>query len=173
MQVPPSCLISSCNWRHLVVKFGINMQVVHPVAKLATNASDAIWLPNLQTIQVSLKSFSTYSSWEIYSRFGLNTLGPLCLWQCFEEKFWIFFILENIKGGRRGRSVPFLCGEKAAMCSHTSSLKRFFWIFVQFFLRIYIFLHIFLHSQDLSKFCLSWVFGNISSFGCFFFHMWI
>ena len=24
-----------------------------------------------------------YSSWEIYSSYGLNALGPLCLWQCF------------------------------------------------------------------------------------------
>ena len=69
-----------CNWRHLVVKFGINMQV----AKLATNASGAIWCTNLQPIQeVSLKSISNYSSWEIYSSYGLNTLGLLCLWQCF------------------------------------------------------------------------------------------
>ena len=37
------------------------MQVVHPVAKLATNASDAIWWPNLQPIQeVSLKSILNY-----------------------------------------------------------------------------------------------------------------
>ena len=48
------------------------MQVVHPVAKLATNASGAIWWPNLQPIQeVSLKSISNYSSWEIYSSYGL------------------------------------------------------------------------------------------------------
>ena len=70
-----------------MVKFGINMQVVHPVAKLATNASGAIWWPNLQPIQeVSLKSISNYSSWEIYSSYGLNTLGPLCLWQCLRRK---------------------------------------------------------------------------------------
>ena len=101
-----------------MVKFGINMQVVHPVAKLATNASGAIWWPclqpmqvvhpvaklatdasgaiwwpNLQPIQeVSLKSISNYSNWEIYSSYGLNTLGPLCLWQCF---LWVFFSLFN------------------------------------------------------------------------------
>ena len=39
-----------CKWRHLVVKF-------------VTNASGAIWWPNLQPIQeVSLKSISNYSS---------------------------------------------------------------------------------------------------------------
>ena len=82
MQVMPSGgqIWNLCNWRHLVVKFGINMQV----AKLATNASGAIWWTNLQPIQeVSLKSISNYSSWDIYSSYGLNTLGPLCLWQCF------------------------------------------------------------------------------------------
>ena len=52
-----------------------------PVAKLATVACGAIWWPNLQ--EVSLKSISNYYSWEIYSSYGLNTLGPLCLWQCF------------------------------------------------------------------------------------------
>ena len=54
------------------------------VAKLATNASGAIWWPNLQPIQeVSLKPISNCSSWEIYSSCEINTLGPLCLWQCF------------------------------------------------------------------------------------------
>ena len=65
------------------------MQVVHPVAKLATNASGAIWWPNLQPIQeVSLKSIWNYSSWDIYSSYELNTLGPLCLWQCLKDFFW-------------------------------------------------------------------------------------
>ena len=30
-----------------------------------------------------MKSISNYSSWGIYTSYGLNTLGPLCLWQCF------------------------------------------------------------------------------------------
>ena len=30
-----------------------------------------------------LKSILNYSSLKIYSRYGVNTLGPLCLWQCF------------------------------------------------------------------------------------------
>merc|ERR1712112_28324 len=52
MQVLPSGgqIWNKCKWRHLVVKFGINMQVVHPVAKLATNASGAIWWSNLESI---------------------------------------------------------------------------------------------------------------------------
>ena len=53
------------------------MQVVHPVAKLATNASGAIWWPLQQFQEVLLKSISNYSSLEIYSSYGLITLGLL------------------------------------------------------------------------------------------------
>ena len=38
------------------------------------NSSGAIWWPNLQLIQaVPLKSMLNYSSWKIYSSYGLNT----------------------------------------------------------------------------------------------------
>ena len=48
-----------------------------------TNASGAIWWPTLQPFQVvPLKSILNYSTWKIYSKYGVNTLGPLCLWQC-------------------------------------------------------------------------------------------
>ena len=44
--------------------------------------------PNLQPIQVvPLKSILNYSSCKIYSCYGLNTLGPLCLWQWFMVNF--------------------------------------------------------------------------------------
>ena len=98
------------------------MQVVHPVAKLATNASGAIWWPNLQPIQeVLLKSISSYFSWEIYSSYGLNTLGPLCLWQCLEVISWctrvwigllwvwvyvVGCLLVGEKGGKQYLGVP-------------------------------------------------------------------
>jgi len=65
IQVAPSGghVCNQCKWRYLVVKFGINMQVVHPVVKLATNAGGAIWWANFQPSQeVSLKSISNYSS---------------------------------------------------------------------------------------------------------------
>ena len=62
---------NECKWRDLVTK-------------LRTYSSGAICSPNLQPIQVvPLKSILNYSSWKIYSRYGVNTLGPLCLWQCF------------------------------------------------------------------------------------------
>ena len=50
--------------------------------KFWTNASGAIWWPNLEPIQVV-----PMKSWKIYSRYGVNTLGPLCLWQCFFKQF--------------------------------------------------------------------------------------
>ena len=57
------------------------------MTKFWTNSSGAIWWPNLQPIQVvPLKSTLNYTKWKIYSRYGVNTLGPLCLWQCFLGK---------------------------------------------------------------------------------------
>ena len=73
MQVAPfgDQIWNECKWRDLVTK-------------LRTYSSGAICSPNLQPIQVvPLKSILNYSSWKIYSRYGVNTLGPLCLWQCF------------------------------------------------------------------------------------------
>ena len=36
-------------------------------------------------------------SWKIYSRYGVNTLGPLCLWQCFNHgaDFWCQLFLQR------------------------------------------------------------------------------
>ena len=98
MQLSPSGgqIWNQCNWRHRVAKFVIN-------------ASGAIWWPNLELMQVVpsgdqiwnlckwchlVTKFATnsssateidliYSSWKIYSSYEINTLGPLCLWQCF------------------------------------------------------------------------------------------
>ena len=47
------------------------------VAKFATNASGAIWWPNLELMQVAF-----YLAGEITQVKRVNTLGPLCLWQC-------------------------------------------------------------------------------------------
>ena len=57
MQILPLCgkLCNQYNWRHLL---GQSIKVVQ------------------------LKSILNYSSWKICSSYGLNTLGPLCLWQC-------------------------------------------------------------------------------------------
>ena len=53
------------------------------MTKFRTNSSGATWWPNLQPVQVvPLKSILNYSSWKIYSIYSVNTLGPLCLWQC-------------------------------------------------------------------------------------------
>ena len=55
------------------------------MTKFKTNSRYAIWWRNLRPIEVvPLKSILNYSSLKIYSRYGVNTLGPLCLWQCFE-----------------------------------------------------------------------------------------
>ena len=47
-------------------------------AKCATNLSSAG--------KINLK----YSSWKIYSSYGLNTLGPLYLWKCFYMYIFLF-----------------------------------------------------------------------------------
>ena len=73
------------------------------MTKFWTIGSGAIWWPNFELIQVALsggqicnqfkkchlKLILNYSSWKIYLRYGVNTLGPLCLWQCF----WVYSIL--------------------------------------------------------------------------------
>ena len=66
MQVAPfgGPICNQCKWRHLVAKF-------------ATNASGAIWWPNLELMQVAF-----YLAGEITQVKRVNTLGPLCLWQC-------------------------------------------------------------------------------------------
>ena len=56
------------------------------VTKFWMNASSAIWWPNLEPIQVV-----PMKSWKNYSRYGVNTLGPLCLWQCFKWKLVCLF----------------------------------------------------------------------------------
>ena len=42
------------------------------------------------------------SSWEIYSSYGLNTLGPLCLWQC------LVLLLSSKKPRTRNFSKPWV-----------------------------------------------------------------
>ena len=65
MQVAPpgGQICNRCNKRLLVTSFLIN-------------ASGATWWPNLQIMKMK-------TSCRDYSRYGVNTLGPLCLWQCF------------------------------------------------------------------------------------------
>ena len=59
----------------------------HRVAKFVIIISCAICWPNLQPIQVILQiSILNYSSWKINSSYGLNSLGPLCPWQCLIER---------------------------------------------------------------------------------------
>ena len=75
MQVAPSGgqICNKCKWCHLVAKFG-------------TNASCALWWPNLELMQVEppLAGEITQVLDAIY------TLGPLCLWQCFAKKLLLF-----------------------------------------------------------------------------------
>ena len=50
-----------------------------------------------------------YSSWKIFSSHGLNTLGPLCLWQCFFKPliFWsISFSLCSRPTLRQTQTLP-------------------------------------------------------------------
>ena len=71
-------IVNWWKWRPQVAKFVTETSTATKFAKFVINASV------LQPIQVAqLKSILYYSSWKIYSSYGLNTLGPLCLWQCF------------------------------------------------------------------------------------------
>ena len=55
--------------------------------KIGNQCKSRHLVAKLQPIEeVSLKSISNYSSWEIYSSYGLNTLGPLCLWHCLASQ---------------------------------------------------------------------------------------
>ena len=70
---PVLCAIWQLKWRHLV-------------AKLVTNASSAAWWPKLKSMEsLTWIFFSTefvfFSTGEMTS-YRINTLGPLCLWQC-------------------------------------------------------------------------------------------
>ena len=77
---------------------------MHVVAKIGTNKNDATWWPKLELMQVKteretlpeaqrtqgidsvslvISKVEIKTSCRDYSRYGVNTLGPLCLWQCF------------------------------------------------------------------------------------------
>ena len=78
------------------------------MTKFGNISSGAIWWPNLQPIQVvPLKSILNYSSWKINSRYGVNTLGPLCLWQCFLVRSYLLITL--IKCFKGEKSLGSLC----------------------------------------------------------------
>ena len=80
MNVGQSKNWNQCKWRHLVAKFITNasdascwpnfqpMQVAPPGAKIGTNTSEATF----KLIYVRKNNLS----------YRVNTLGPLCLWQC-------------------------------------------------------------------------------------------
>ena len=83
MNVGQSKNWNQCKWRYLVAKF-------------ITNASDANCWPNFQPMQVappgakigtntSEATFKLISVRKNDSSYRVNTLGPLCLWQCFSE----------------------------------------------------------------------------------------
>ena len=50
-------------------------------SKFATNASGGHICKQIKYM-VPLKSISNFSSWNVYSSYGLNALDPLCFWQC-------------------------------------------------------------------------------------------
>ncbi len=55
----------------------------HLVTKFATNSSSASEIDLI------------YSSWKIYSSYEINTLGPLCLWQCYLIQICICWFVTN------------------------------------------------------------------------------
>ena len=63
-----------------MAKFGTNASGAIWWPKIATNASGAIWWPNLELMQVA-------GAGEITQVKRVNTLGPLCLWQCFFQSY--------------------------------------------------------------------------------------
>ena len=124
-----------CNW----CKYSQRAKEV----KFVINATGTIWWPNLQPIVVLVKSILP----ESFTGYWLNTLGPLCLWQCF---FLIFFVIlpvcgdchaelslvgVGVVGGRvsYGRSVTHL-GSLASLslspsfARESSQLTTFTWI---------------------------------------------
>ena len=90
------------------------------MTKFGSNSNGAIWWPNLQLIQVvPLKSILNYSSWKIYSKYGVNTLGPLCLWQCFEVR------AQEYQGGVSwGWALGYCCASLLATPSKPRSPRR-------------------------------------------------
>ena len=95
MNVGQSKNWNQCKWRHLVAKF-------------ITNASDANCWPNFQPMQVappgakigtntSEATFKLISVRKNDSSYRVNTLGPLCLWQCLVFQAYI------LKGDIQGR----------------------------------------------------------------------
>ena len=105
--------IKQCKWCHLVTKFWANWNKSeyifkwntnliwsqykwrHLVVKLVTNESSTTCWPKLEPMK-SLTwlflstEFSFFSAGN--SSYGLNTLGPLCLWQCFFSKSKLILI---------------------------------------------------------------------------------
>ena len=53
------------------------------LAKFGTNSGGITWWSKFELIQV-LKWIQIQYSWKDNSSYKLYTLGPLCLWQCFE-----------------------------------------------------------------------------------------
>ena len=76
------------------------------VPKFATNASGTIWWTILQLCELRhlVVKFVTNASgilfsWRDNSSFRVNTLGPLCLWQCFfdsSQLSWRFHFFSHV-----------------------------------------------------------------------------
>ena len=61
-----------------------------------------------------LKWILNYSSWKIYFRYGVNTLGPLCLWQCFIFSTLTWYVNNTIEMGETHVKVK----DKTHFCPH-------------------------------------------------------
>ena len=75
------------DWRHMILKINIARGTTDP----------GYWVYNLNHVS-DWNQFESISDEKVYSSFELNTLGPLCLWQCLVPfstfvSFWYFLAL--------------------------------------------------------------------------------
>ena len=66
------------------------MQVTPPDKTFETNnvflhltLPEAQWTQDIDSVSRVISKVEMKTSWRDYSRYGVYTLGPLCLWQCF------------------------------------------------------------------------------------------
>ena len=93
---PNDQILKDCKWCHSVTLFSINANGDQ------CNVSGAIWWLNLQTIKEIPLEFWTILT-EIFIQVMesiVNTLGPLCLWQCFFNFPLIYSTLKMAVKGR-------------------------------------------------------------------------
>ena len=83
-----------------------NLQLVHVVELMQVNIARGTtdpgnWVCNLSNFSEQIRIISAEKD---YSSYGLNTLGPLCLWQCFIYSIVVLLFYKRTQ--HSGWSVP-------------------------------------------------------------------